>query len=576
MRVALYARVSSDKQDVDLSVSAQLKALREYAVRHGHQVVREFVDEAESGRTVNRPVFQEMIAEARKKARPFGGILVWKLSRFARNREDSIIHKSLLRKHGVQVISINEPVDNTPTGRMLEGMIEVIDEFYSSNLAEDVVRGMREASSRGFWVNSGRPYGYRRVLVDDGSKQRVRLAEDETVSWVVRRIFEEAFGGKGVKEIANGLNEDGVSSPKGKRWGRGQVHRLLTNEIYTGTLVWGTNGKYHRDSGLAPVRVANAFPGIIDPPTFQALQSDLRGRAPRVAAPRRVSSPYLLSGLLRCAECGASMYGMAAKSGKFHYYVCASAYRLGRTACSMTSAPRDLLDRLVTEAVQEVIMKSDHIEELLRITNEELSRSLAGLGDRIDGLNNQASEIDQRLDRLYDAVEKSKLTLDDLAPRIQDLRTKREHLARAISESKEAIENGGNELLDREAIVGYLSELPEILQLGTVAERRTVLKSFITEIVKDRDHVIIRYGLPVPTGQAGDRETVLDFTPRGGAEGIRTLDPLNAIEVLSQLSYSPTETQYTRGPRPAQHYPNMGAGFTRALSCPHLTRLAAT
>jgi len=80
-------------------------------------------------------------------------ILVWKLSRFARNREDSIIYKSLLKRHGVQVISINEPLEDTPTGRMLEGMIEVIDEFYSSNLAQEVTRGMREAASRGFWVS---------------------------------------------------------------------------------------------------------------------------------------------------------------------------------------------------------------------------------------------------------------------------------------------------------------------------------------------------------------------------------------------------------------------------------------
>lgn len=90
MRAALYARVSSEKQDVDLSVSAQLKALRDYAARNGHYIVKEFVDEAESGKTTARPAFREMIAAARRTARPFDLILVWKYSRFARNREDSI------------------------------------------------------------------------------------------------------------------------------------------------------------------------------------------------------------------------------------------------------------------------------------------------------------------------------------------------------------------------------------------------------------------------------------------------------------------------------------------------------
>ena len=110
MRVAIYARVSSERQDVDLSISAQLKALRDYASRNGHTLVKEYVDEAESGRSIDRPGFKQMIAAARQKPIQFEAILVWKLSRFARNREDSIIYKSLLRKQGVQVISINEPV----------------------------------------------------------------------------------------------------------------------------------------------------------------------------------------------------------------------------------------------------------------------------------------------------------------------------------------------------------------------------------------------------------------------------------------------------------------------------------
>ena len=93
-RVIIYARVSSDRQDVDLSISAQLKALRDHASRNGYVAIKEFIDEAESGRSTSRPAFREMISLARTKPAPFEMILVWKLSRFARNREDSIIYKS--------------------------------------------------------------------------------------------------------------------------------------------------------------------------------------------------------------------------------------------------------------------------------------------------------------------------------------------------------------------------------------------------------------------------------------------------------------------------------------------------
>ncbi len=103
----LLRRVSSDKQDVDLSISAQLRALIQFAEAQGHHVVRQFVDEVESGRSIHRAEFQEMISLAWRKPPPFQAILVWKLSRFARNREDSILYKSFLKKQGVTVISIN-------------------------------------------------------------------------------------------------------------------------------------------------------------------------------------------------------------------------------------------------------------------------------------------------------------------------------------------------------------------------------------------------------------------------------------------------------------------------------------
>jgi len=136
----IYARVSSDKQDTDLSISAQLKALREFATRKGYRVVKEFVDEAESGRTAARPAFREMVSLVRRPQKPFDVILVWKYSRFARSREDSIVYKTMFRKKGIQVISITEPFEDTPTGRLLEAMIESLDEFYSANLGKCLTR----------------------------------------------------------------------------------------------------------------------------------------------------------------------------------------------------------------------------------------------------------------------------------------------------------------------------------------------------------------------------------------------------------------------------------------------------
>ena len=135
---ALYARVSSDRQDVDLSVAAQLRALREHADRNGYVVVREYVDEAESGRGDDRPEFNRMIDEAKSPQAAFREILVWKFSRFTRKREHAVVYKSMLRRRGVRVVSITEQAGDTATGKLVEGIIESVDEFYSENLIPEV------------------------------------------------------------------------------------------------------------------------------------------------------------------------------------------------------------------------------------------------------------------------------------------------------------------------------------------------------------------------------------------------------------------------------------------------------
>ncbi len=147
----------------------------------------------------------------------------------------------------------------------MEAIIESVDEFYSENLAQDVTRGMREAASRGFWVASRPPYGYKRVKVADGGKERPTLILNPPVDDLVRRIFDMAVNGKSVLDITRTLNDEGIPTTTDKPWLKTTVHRLLTNEAYTGTLVWGQNAK----EGAAPVRVNDAFPAIVTRDEFQ-------------------------------------------------------------------------------------------------------------------------------------------------------------------------------------------------------------------------------------------------------------------------------------------------------------------
>ncbi len=175
------------------------------------------MDEAESGRVADRPQFREMIEEGSKPKAPFDVILVWKFSRFTRKREHAVAFKSQLRRKGIRVVSITEQAEDNATGRLLEGIIESVDEYYSENLAQEVVRGMREAASRGFFLGSKAPFGYRKVKVSDGAKERPTLEVDPTTDPVVKEIFEKSLQGYGLKEICKELNDRGVTN-RGKRW----------------------------------------------------------------------------------------------------------------------------------------------------------------------------------------------------------------------------------------------------------------------------------------------------------------------------------------------------------------------
>lgn len=545
MQVVLYARVSSERQDVDLSISAQLKALREYAARHGYTVVREFVDEAESAKSADRPKFQEMVALGRRKPAPFQAILVWKLSRFARNREDSILYKSLLRKHGIQVISINEPVEDSPTGRMLEGMIEVIDEFYSANLAQDVLRGMREAASRGYWVSATTPFGYRRIKVHDSGRQRVKLEIEPAAAPIVQRMFRLAASSTGVKDIAKQLNADGIASPKGKRWGKGAVHAMLTSQVYSGVLVWEA-------ASQNPIRVADAIPALVDKAMFDAVQAGLKARSPKIVPPRQVSSPNLLTGLLQCGTCHAAMTCVTAKSGQFRYYVCATANRIGRQACPEKAVPKEVIEAQVLKKVSDLILREAHVTELVRRTNEELSTSVTQLKERLTAIDAQTSDIEGRLARLYDTLETGKLTLEDLAPRIRELRKRQEIVQRARSEVLEATEEAHVTLVDRKQVLEYLKDFGLLLEEGTIIERRMLLKSFIQTVTKEGNQVTIEYTLPIKAEKTTlSNGEVLPLVQSGGPEEIRTPDLFNAIEARYQLRHWPTgkrqQENYTRG-----------------------------
>ena len=315
---AAYLRVSTEEQD-EYSLDSQLKMIREYANKNDYIVPDEyvFVDDGISGRTAKkRNAFQSMIAQAKEKDRQFEAILLWKFSRFARNQEESIVYKAMLRKLGVSVISISEPLPDGPFASLIERIIEWMDEFYSIRLAGEVKRGMQEKASRGEPVAPA-PFGYR---MEDN-----RLIPDEKAP-IVREVFSMYAAGRGQMDIARCLGDRGVRTNRGTRPENRFIEYMLNNPVYIGKIRWSKEGRIaskrkYDDENI--VVYDGKHEPIISEELWQTVQNRLSQEKKMYRPRTRRNEPiaWMLKGLVHCSNCGSTLcYQSAAGSIQCYKY----------------------------------------------------------------------------------------------------------------------------------------------------------------------------------------------------------------------------------------------------------------
>lgn len=313
---AAYIRVSDERQD-EYSPDSQLKKIREYAAKEGYQIPDDYVfyDDGISGKsTRKRDEFNQMIAIAKEKEHPFDKIYVWKFSRFARNQEESLVYKNLLRKKDVAVVSVSEPLPEGPYGALIERIIEWMDEFYLINLGSEVKRGMTEKASRGE-PTCAPPFGY---VMRDG---QYYPDEDSGAADVVREIFRRYANGEGMREIAVTIGARGVRTKFGgmpeNRW----IEYILNNPCYIGYIRWSRDGvravskrDYTNDNIMT---VQGHHEPLIDRSLWDDVHIRLEAQKKLYPAYARREQPieYMLKGLVRCSSCGSTL-AVGGRSGK--------------------------------------------------------------------------------------------------------------------------------------------------------------------------------------------------------------------------------------------------------------------
>ncbi|WP_445506636.1 recombinase family protein [Niallia sp. 03190] len=295
MKVAAYIRVSTQMQvEEGYSLSAQKEKLKAFAFSQNWEIVQFYVDEGISAKDMNRPELQRMMKGVKEKL--FDIVLVYKLDRLTRSVSDLDKILKTLNEHDVKFKSATELYETTTaTGRLFIRLVASMAQWERENLGERVRMGMEEKARSGKWVINISPFGY--------DKEGDKLLINEVESAIVKEIYDLYLTGKyGVGKIASILNDRKIRTTSGSEWGYNNVHYILKNPLYIGTM--RHNYRVNKDNYF---EIENVIPQIIKEEEFDQVQKILDKRSTN--HPRSATSPFIFSGVLRCSRCGSHMAG---------------------------------------------------------------------------------------------------------------------------------------------------------------------------------------------------------------------------------------------------------------------------
>ena len=399
-RAVSYIRVSTREQaqrggsEEGFSLPAQREANKRKAQSMGALVVKEFADRGESARSANRPELQKMLAYLKED----GGIdyvIVHKLDRLARNRADDVEINRAFEEAGVRLVSTSENIDQTPGGMLLHGIMSSIAEFYSRNLANEVIKGMGEKARNGGTLGKA-PLGYVNVRGRDEHGREVRTVElDQERAPLLRLAFSEyATGNWTVSQLAKhlaglGLDVPATPSKPARPITKGRLHTLLRHPYYKGVVQF------------QGVEYAGKHEPLVDEETWQAVQAVLDSH--RSGERERMHNHFLKSTVV-CGQCGSRLLVQNTKNGKgvlYPYFICARRQRLHD--CSFKAVLIEVVEEQMQEVYRRLYVSEADRQEIERYLLAELAR-IEGEKDRnVRSLTVRRTNLEDERRRLLQA-----------------------------------------------------------------------------------------------------------------------------------------------------------------------------
>lgn len=481
--VCAYIRVSTHMQE-ELSPDAQKRLLKEYASANNMIITKVYTDLGISGtKALKRPGFQQMISDCKSKEHPFDAILVWKFSRFARNQEESIVYKSLLKKENVEVISVSEPLPDGFIGSLVERIFEWMDEYYSIRLSGEVRRGMTQKALQGGY--QGRmPLGYQK----NGNNTPTIIYEE---SLLVKRIFQMYLDNNGSpSDIAIILNKEGIRNKQGHTFDAKKINYIITNPFYIGKVRWNYyNNDTKRFNPSKDVIIADGkHDAIIDIDTWEKAQTLYQFNKEKFKARgnRRGTAgmKHWLSGTLRCSECGGPMtYGKnCARKNPGYFFQCS---RRSKGRCSTSSyINAKKAEQSVVLALRD-ILSSDTINYQRRTVTSDTSETESLIKIEL-------AKLDQKEKRIKDAYINEIDTLEEYKENKASIKRQRKNLLKQLdAAAKDHIQNDNQKYEEEirhsiESIIHMIETDPAgYIEIGNA------LREHISQIVydKEKDHM---------------------------------------------------------------------------------------
>ena len=318
---------------------------------------------------------------------------------------------------------------------------------------------------------------------------------------MVRRIFDMVLQGKSILDVTKTLNAEGIPTTNGKKWLKTTIHTMLANEAYTGAVVWGLKDKDKAE----PVRVEDAFPAIVSKREFRQAKKLLGSRAPKQVNPRRASSPYLLSGLLKCETCGKT--AAEAKSGKYTYYVCHSLLKRGSGTCETPRLNAKSLEKLIVDEIRANILAESNIRDLVKLLDEEMDGVASEQRERLETIEEELEEVKRRLGRIWQVIETTDIEMADASERIREHRDRKEKLEVAAEEARRLLKDRRQFLDSADTIATFAEDMSAFLKTSELTQTRAFVHSFVKEIEVKPGKAAIVYSIPTP-----------EDSPIGGAD----------------------------------------------------------